>query len=126
MKIKEVIVEVGQDNIFQRYRQLGQEPIKLAGHLADKVFGGDQKSRPVANVAKSKPVVSAPDDGDTKAIINKILTSQDLDDRDKERLRAWKNQSDDAEANATIDRALRGAGLDSQNMQVLKRLKYQL
>lgn len=123
MKIKDIVLEAGSDNIFQRYRELGQEPMKLAGHLAGKIFGSNDTDK---GVSQEKSKVSVPDDGDTKVILNKLLANQDLDEKDKESLRAFKNSNDDAETNAVLDKGLRGARLDSRDMQVVKNLTYQL
>lgn len=122
MKIRELIAE--EDGIFQKYRRLGQQPIELAKHLAGKLVPDDKPSSSDKNEKSSK--VEVPDDGDTKAIVKKALMNQDLDDKDKKRLTAFKNSNTDPETNATLDKVISGRNLDSRDRETLKQLTYQL
>jgi len=122
MKIKELIAE--DEGVFQKYRRLGQEPIELVKHIGGKLVSGNKPSSPDTKQQSAK--VSVPDDGDTKVIVNKALMSQDLDEKEKKKLTAFKNSNTDPETNATLDKVISGRSLDSRDIEILKQLKFQL
>lgn len=86
MRITDLVTEAGE---FSRYRQLGQRPAQLAGHLAKKAIGsvaGDD----------SVPAPSSKNNlGDTteiKTIIDNVIAGKSLDSQSLQALKQFRRK----------------------------------
>lgn len=89
MKLKELIAEGKWASDFQKYRQLGQNPLKLASHVAKRAVGatvGDTGSG--GTVGKS----SLGDTTEIKGIIDRVLAGQTLDSQHLQALKVFRRK----------------------------------
>jgi len=97
MRLHELLNEGWADD-FNKYRKLGQEPLKLAGHIAKGVLGGN-KTKTVNNVNTPKqtkvPTLSSVlgnDATDVKTALDKIIAGQQLDSHNIQILKGLRNK----------------------------------
>lgn len=153
MKIFEIVCEAEGD--FERYRQLGRNPLKLIGQLAKSAPGvaasavdkttklgkklvGVPYDEPTASkktAAGAKPVASSASRTvasptvnveKTKSVLDNVLKDKPASSEDIQHLMKLKNQIDDAQLQMTFDKIQRGSTLEFTDKRLLQNYRNRL
>ncbi len=146
MRIFEIVTEAEGD--FEKYRQLGKDPLKLAGHLATEVpasavsavvktgklganLTGMDDDEPEEKLSKT-PSKSASVDTQkttdtstvnvekTKSILDKLINGESASQQDLQHVMKLRNQVDDTQLQMTLDKVQRGSALEFTDQRQLK------
>ena len=146
MKIFEIVSEAEGD--FEKYRQLGGNPLKLAGHLAKEVpasaasavdktgklgkkllgihydepaaKSSKTSSKSTSSTAKKSVSTAAVDVTKTKDILDRLLKGESASRDDTQHLMQLKNQIDDPQLQMTLDKIQRGSTLEFTDRRSLQ------
>ena len=146
MKIFEIVSEAEGD--FAKYRQLGQNPLNLVGHLAKevpdsavsavdktsklgkKLLGIDYdepaaktSSKSTSSTAKKSVSTAAVDVTKTKDILDRLLKGEAVSRDDTQHLMRLRNQIDDPQLQRVFDKVQRGSALeftDQRSLQIYR------
>ena len=147
MRIFEIVTEAEGD--FEKYRQLGKNPLKLAGHLATEVPSSavsavvktgklganltgmdddepeEKKSSKTSNTLKSPDVEKTVDTSTvsvekTKSILDKLINGESASQQDLQHVMKLRNQVDDTQLQITLDKIQRGSALEFTDQRQLK------
>lgn len=148
MKIFEIVSEAEGD--FAKYRQLGQNPLNLAGHLAKEVPAsavsavdktgklgkkllGIDYDEPAAKTSKASSKSTASTKQNVpiardnvikiKDILDKIIRDEAVSRDDTQHLMRLKNQIDDPQLQRVFDKVQRGSALeftDQRSLQIYR------
>lgn len=147
MKIREIIYEAEGD--FEKYRQLGRNPVKLAGHLAKEVPASavsavvktgklganltgmdddepeEKKSSKTSSTFKSPDVEKTTDTSTvnvekTKSILEKLINGESASQQDLQHVMKLRNQVDDPQLQMALDKIQRGSTLEFTDQRQLK------
>jgi len=147
MRIFEIVTEAEGD--FEKYRQLGKDPLKLAGHLATEVPSSavsavvktgklganltgmdddepeEKKSSKTSNTLKSPDVEKTVDTSTvsvekTKSILDKLINGESASQQDLQHVMKLRNQVDDTQLQITLDKIQRGSALEFTDQRQLK------
>ena len=146
MRIFEIVTE--EEGDFEKYRQLGKDPLKLAGHLATEVpasavsavvktgklganLTGMDDDEPEEKLSKT-PSKSASVDTQkttdtstvnvekTKSILDKLINGESASQQDLQHVMKLRNQVDDTQLQMTLDKIQRGSALEFTDQRQLK------
>ena len=146
MRIFEIVTE--EEGDFEKYRQLGKDPLKLAGHLATEVpasavsavvktgklganLTGMDDDEPEEKLSKT-PSKSASVDTQkttdtstvnvekTKLILDKLINGESASQQDLQHVMKLRNQVDDTQLQMTLDKIQRGSALEFTDQRQLK------
>ena len=147
MRIFEVVTEAEGD--FEKYRQLGKDPLKLAGHLAKAVpasavsavvktgkLGANlagisydepegKKSSKTSSTSTSPDVEKTADTSTvnvekTKSILDKLINGDSASQEDLQHVMKLRNQVDDPQLQTALDKIQRGSALEFTDQRQLK------
>jgi hypothetical protein len=147
MRIFEIVTEAEGD--FAKYRQLGKDPLKLAGHLATEVPASavsavvktgklganltgmdddepeEKKSSKTSSTLKSPDVEKTVDTSTvnvekTKSILDKLINGESASQQDLQHVMKLRNQVDDTQLQMTLDKIQRGSALEFTDQRQLK------
>jgi hypothetical protein len=147
MRIIEIVTEAEGD--FEKYRQLGKDPLKLAGHLAKEVPSSavsavvktgklganltgmdddepeEKKSSKTSSTLKSPDVEKTTDTSTvnvekTKSILDKLINGESASQQDLQHVMKLRNQVDDTQLQMTLDKIQRGSALEFTDQRQLK------
>jgi hypothetical protein len=147
MRIFEIVTEAEGD--FEKYRQLGKDPLKLAGHLATEVPSSavsavvktgklganltgmdddepeEKKSSKTSSTLKSPDVEKTVDTSTvsvekTKSILDKLINGESASQQDLQHVMKLRNQVDDTQLQMTLDKIQRGSALEFTDQRQLK------
>jgi len=147
MRIFEIVTEAEGD--FAKYRQLGKDPLKLAGHLATEVPASavsavvktgklganltgmdddepeEKKSSKTSSTLKSPDVEKTTDTSTvsvekTKSILDKLINGESASQQDLQHVMKLRNQVDDTQLQMTLDKIQRGSTLEFTDQRQLK------
>jgi hypothetical protein len=147
MRIFEIVTEAEGD--FEKYRQLGKDPFKLAGHLATEVPASavsavvktgklganltgmdddepeEKKSSKPSSTLKSSDVEKTTDTSTvnvekTKSILDKLINGESASQQDLQHVMKLRNQVDDTQLQMTLDKIQRGSALEFTDQRQLK------
>ena len=147
MRIFEIVTEAEGD--FEKYRQLGKDPLKLAGHLATEVPSSavsavvktgklganltgmdddepeEKKSSKTSSTLKSPDVEKTVDTSTvsvekTKSILDKLINGESASQQDLQHVMKLSNQVDDPQLQITLDKIQRGSALEFTDQRQLK------
>jgi hypothetical protein len=147
MRIFEIVTEAEGD--FAKYRQLGKDPLKLAGHLATEVPASavsavvktgklganltgmdddepeEKKSSKTSSTLKSPDVEKTTDTSTvnvekTKSILDKLINGESASQQDLQHVMKLRNQVDDTQLQMTLDKIQRGSALEFTDQRQLK------
>ncbi len=147
MRIFEIVTEAEGD--FEKYRQLGKDPLKLAGHLATEVPSSavsavvktgklganltgmdddepeEKKSSKTSSTLKSPDVEKTVDTSTvsvekTKSILDKLINGESASQQDLQHVMKLRNQVDDTQLQITLDKIQRGSALEFTDQRQLK------
>ena len=147
MRIFEIVTEAEGD--FEKYRQLGKNPLKLAGHLATEVPASalsavvktgklganltgmdddepeEKKSSKTSSTLKSPDVEKTVDTSTvsvekTKSILDKLINGESASQQDLQHVMKLRNQVDDTQLQITLDKIQRGSALEFTDQRQLK------
>jgi hypothetical protein len=147
MRIFEIVTEAEGD--FAKYRQLGKDPLKLAGHLATEVPSSavsavvktgklganltgmdddepeEKKSSKTSSTLKSPDVEKTTDTSTvnvekTKSILDKLIKGESASQQDLQHVMKLRNQVDDPQLQMTLDKIQRGSTLEFTDQRQLK------
>lgn len=144
MKISEIVIEAEGD--FEKYRQLGRNPLSLAGHLAKEVpdaaasavdktnklgkkLLGIPYEEPTAakkinksklSTAKKTADTSTTNIEKTKLILDKMIKGESASREELQHLMKLRNQVDDSQLQMTLDKIQRGTTLEFTDLRSLK------
>ena len=147
MRIFEIVTEAEGD--FEKYRQLGKNPLKLAGHLATEVPSSavsavvktgklganltgmdddepeEKKSSKTSSTLKSPDVEKTVDTSTvsvekTKSILDKLINGESASQQDLQHVMKLRNQVDDTQLQITLDKIQRGSALEFTDQRQLK------
>ena len=146
MRIFEIITEAEGD--FEKYRQLGKDPLKLAGHLATEVpasavsavvktgklganladFSDDEpdiskkskSSDKASSTEKSASTSTTVNAEKTKSILDKLINGESASQEDLQHVMKLRNQVDDPQLQMTLDKIQRGSTLEFTDQRQLK------
>jgi hypothetical protein len=147
MRIFEIVTEAEGD--FEKYRQLGKDPLKLAGHLAKEVpasavsavvktgklganLTGMDDDEPQEKKLSKTPSKSASVDTQktvdtstvnvekTKSILDKLINGESASQQDLQHVMKLRNQVDDTQLQMTLDKIQRGSALEFTDQRQLK------
>lgn len=144
MKISEIVTEAEGD--FEKYRQLGRNPFKLAGHLAKeipasavsaadktiklgKTLAGIPYEQPDKKPKTDKSVSSTVTKTSntstlnvekTKLILDKLIKGESASREEIQHLIKLRNQVDDAQLQMTLDKIQRGSALEFTDLRNIK------
>ena len=147
MRIFEIVTEAEGD--FAKYRQLGKDPLKLAGHLATEVPSSavsavvktgklganltgmdddepeEKKSSKTSSTLKSPDVEKTVDTSTvnvekTKSILDKLINGESASQQDLQHVMKLRNQVDDTQLQMTLDKIQRGSALEFTDQRQLK------
>ena len=147
MRIFEIVTEAEGD--FAKYRQLGKDPLKLAGHLATEVPASavsavvktgklganltgmdddepeEKKSSKISSTLKSPDVEKTTDTSTinvekTKSILDKLINGESASQQDLQHVMKLRNQVDDTQLQMTLDKIQRGSALEFTDQRQLK------
>ena len=147
MRIFEIVTEAEGD--FEKYRQLGKDPLKLAGHLATEVPSSavsavvktgklganltgmdddepeEKKSSKTSSTLKSPDVEKTVDTSTvsvekTKSILDKLINGESASQQDLQHIMKLRNQVDDTQLQMTLDKIQRGSALEFTDQRQLK------
>ena len=147
MRIFEIVTEAEGD--FEKYRQLGKNPLKLAGHLATEVpasavsavvktgklganltgMDDDEPEEKKSSKTSSKSVsvdtqktadTSTVNVEKTKSILDKLINGESASQQDLQHVMKLRNQVDDTQLQMTLDKIQRGSALEFTDQRQLK------
>lgn len=146
MKIFEIVSEAEGD--FAKYRQLGGNPFKLAGHLAKEVpaaaasavdktgklgkklmgISYDEpaakpsktSSKSTASTTKQSVSTARVDVNKTKDILDRLLKGESASRDDTQHLMRLRNQIDDPQLQRVFDKVQRGSALEFTDQRSLQ------
>ena len=147
MRIFEIVTEAEGD--FEKYRQLGKNPLKLAGHLATEVPASavsavvktgklganltgmdddepeEKKSSKTSSTSVSPDVEKTVDTSTvnvekTKSILDKLINGESASQQDLQHVMKLRNQVDDTQLQITLDKIQRGSALEFTDQRQLK------
>jgi len=147
MRIFEIVTEAEGD--FAKYRQLGKDPLKLAGHLATEVpasavsavvktgklganltgMDDDEPEEKKSSKTSSKSVsvdtqktadTSTVNVEKTKSILDKLINGESASQQDLQHIMKLRNQVDDTQLQMTLDKIQRGSALEFTDQRQLK------
>ena len=147
MRIFEIVTEAEGD--FAKYRQLGKDPLKLAGHLATEVPASavsavvktgklganltgmdddepeEKKSSKTSSTSVSPDVEKTVDTSTvnvekTKSILDKLIKGESASQEDLQHVMKLRNQVDDRQLQMTLDKIQRGSALEFTDQRQLK------
>ena len=147
MRIFEIVTEAEGD--FEKYRQLGKNPLKLAGHLATEVPSSavsavvktgklganltgmdddepeEKKSSKTSSTSVSPDVEKTVDTSTvnvekTKSILDKLINGESASQQDLQHIMKLRNQVDDTQLQMTLDKIQRGSALEFTDQRQLK------
>jgi len=147
MRIFEIVTEAEGD--FEKYRQLGKDPLKLAGHLAKEIpasavsavvktgklganlTGMDDDEPEEKKLSKTSSTSTSPDvekTADTstvnvektKSILDKLIKGESASQDDLQHVMKLSNQVDDPQLQMTLDKIQRGSALEFTDQRQLK------
>ena len=147
MRIFEIVTEAEGD--FEKYRQLGKDPLKLAGHLATEVPSSavsavvktgklganltgmdddepeEKKSSKTSSTSVSPDVEKTVDTSTvnvekTKSILDKLIKGESASQQDLQHVMKLRNQVDDPQLQMTLDKIQRGSTLEFTDQRQLK------
>ena len=147
MRIFEIVTEAEGD--FEKYRQLGKNPLKLAGHLATEVPASavsavvktgklganltgmdddepeEKKSSKTSSTSVSPDVEKTVDTSTvnvekTKSILDKLINGESASQQDLQHVMKLRNQVDDTQLQMTLDKIQRGSALEFTDQRQLK------
>ena len=147
MRIFEIVTEAEGD--FAKYRQLGKDPLKLAGHLATEVPASavsavvktgklganltgmdddepeEKKSSKTSSTLKSPDVEKTVDTSTvsvekTKSILDKLINGESASQQDLQHVMKLRNQVDDPQLQTALDKIQRGSTLEFTDQRQLK------
>ena len=147
MRIFEIVTEAEGD--FEKYRQLGKNPLKLAGHLAAEVpasavsavvktgklganltgMDDDEPEEKKSSKTPSKSVsvdtqkttdTSTVNVEKTKSILDKLINGESASQQDLQHVMKLRNQVDDTQLQMTLDKIQRGSALEFTDQRQLK------
>jgi hypothetical protein len=147
MRIFEIVTEAEGD--FEKYRQLGKDPLKLAGHLAKEVPSSavsavvktgklganltgmdddepeEKKSSKTSSTSVSPDVEKTVDTSTvnvekTKSILDKLIKGESASQQDLQHVMKLRNQVDDPQLQMTLDKIQRGSTLEFTDQRQLK------
>jgi len=147
MRIFEIVTEAEGD--FAKYRQLGKDPLKLAGHLATEVpasavsavvktgklganltgMDDDEPEEKKSSKTSSKSVsvdtqktadTSTVNVEKTKSILDKLIKGESASQDDLQHVMKLSNQVDDPQLQMTLDKIQRGSALEFTDQRQLK------
>ena len=147
MRIFEIVTEAEGD--FEKYRQLGKNPLKLAGHLATEVPSSavsavvktgklganltgmdddepeEKKSSKTASKSVSVDTQKTTDTSTvnvekTKSILDKLIKGESASQEDLQHVMKLRNQVDDRQLQMTLDKIQRGSALEFTDQRQLK------
>lgn len=148
MRIFEVVTEAEGD--FEKYRQLGKDPLKLVGHLAKEVPASavsavvktgklganltgmdddepeEKKSSKTSSTFKSPDVEKTADTittvsvEKTKSILDKLINGESASQADLQHVMKLRNQVDDPQLQMAFDKIQRGSALEFTDQRQLK------
>jgi hypothetical protein len=147
MRIFEIVTEAEGD--FEKYRQLGKDPLKLAGHLATEVPSSavsavvktgklganltgmdddepeEKKSSKTASKSVSVDTQKTTDTSTvsvekTKSILDKLINGESASQQDLQHVMKLRNQVDDTQLQMTLDKIQRGSALEFTDQRQLK------
>jgi hypothetical protein len=147
MRIFEIVTEAEGD--FAKYRQLGKDPLKLAGHLATEVPSSavsavvktgklganltgmdddepeEKKSSKTASKSVSVDTQKTTDTSTvnvekTKSILDKLINGESASQQDLQHVMKLRNQVDDTQLQMTLDKIQRGSALEFTDQRQLK------
>ena len=147
MRIFEIVTEAEGD--FAKYRQLGKDPLKLAGHLATEVpasavsavvktgklganltgMDDDEPEEKKSSKTSSKSVsvdtqktadTSTVNVEKTKSILDKLINGESASQQDLQHIMKLRNQVDDTQLQITLDKIQRGSALEFTDQRQLK------
>jgi len=147
MRIFEIVTEAEGD--FEKYRQLGKDPLKLAGHLATEVPSSavsavvktgklganltgmdddepeEKKSSKTSSTSVSPDVEKTVDTSTvnvekTKSILDKLINGESASQQDLQHVMKLRNQVDDTQLQMTLDKIQRGSALEFTDQRQLK------
>ena len=146
MRIFEIVTEAEGD--FEKYRQLGKDPLKLAGHLATEVPSSavsavvktgklganltgmdddepeEKKSSKTSSTLKSPDVEKTVDTSTvsvekTKSILDKLINGESASQQDLQHVMKLRNQVDDPQLQTALDKIQRGSTLEFTDQRQL-------
>ena len=147
MRIFEIVTEAEGD--IAKYRQLGKDPLKLAGHLATEVpasavsavvktgklganltgMDDDEPEEKKSSKTSSKSVsvdtqktadTSTVNVEKTKSILDKLIKGESASQDDLQHVMKLSNQVDDPQLQMTLDKIQRGSALEFTDQRQLK------
>jgi hypothetical protein len=147
MRIFEIVTEAEGD--FEKYRQLGKDPLKLAGHLAKEVPSSavsavvktgklganltgmdddepeEKKSSKTSSTSVSPDVEKTVDTSTvnvekTKSILDKLIKGESASQEDLQHVMKLRNQVDDPQLQTALDKIQRGSTLEFTDQRQLK------
>jgi hypothetical protein len=147
MRIFEIVTEAEGD--FEKYRQLGKDPLKLAGHLATEVPSSavsavvktgklganltgmdddepeEKKSSKASSTSTSPDVEKTVDTSTvnvekTKSILDKLIKGESASQQDLQHVMKLRNQVDDPQLQTALDKIQRGSTLEFTDQRQLK------
>ena len=147
MRIFEVVTEAAGD--FEKYRQLGKDPLKLVGHLAKEVPASavsavvktgklganltgmdddepeEKKSSKTSSTLKSPDVEKTADTSTvnvekTKSILDKLINGESASQEDLRHIMKLSNQVDDPQLQMALDKIQRGSTLEFTDQRQLQ------
>lgn len=147
MRIFEIVTEAEGD--FEKYRQLGKDPLKLAGHLAKEVPSSavsavvktgklganltgmdddepeEKKSSKTSSTSVSPDVEKTVDTSTvnvekTKSILDKLIKGESASQEDLQHVMKLRNQVDDPQLQTVLDKIQRGSTLEFTDQRQLK------
>jgi hypothetical protein len=147
MRIFEIVTEAEGD--FEKYRQLGKDPLKLAGHLAKEVpasavsavvktgklganLTGMDDDEPEEEKLSKTPSKSASVDTQktadtstvnvekTKSILDKLINGESASQQDLQHVMKLRNQVDNSQLQMTLDKIQRGSTLEFTDQRQLQ------
>ena len=147
MRIFEIVTEAEGD--FEKYRQLGKDPLKLAGHLAKEIpasavsavvktgklganlTGMDDDEPEEKKLSKTSSTSTSPDvekTADTstvnvektKSILDKLIKGESASQDDLQHVMKLSNQVDEPQLQMTLDKIQRGSALEFTDQRQLK------
>ena len=147
MRIFEVVTEAEGD--FEKYRQLGKDPLKLVGHLAKEVPASavsavvktgklganltgisddkpeEKKSSKTSSTSTSVDTQKTADTSTvnvekTKSILDKLINGESASQEDLRHIMKLSNQVDDPQLQMALDKIQRGSTLEFTDQRQLQ------
>ena len=143
MRISEVLSE--EEGDFEKYRQLGKNPLKLAGHLAKEIPASAASAvdktgklgKKLLGIHYDEPAAKPPKAGSksttkqsastntlhvekTKLILDKVIKGEAVSREETQHLMKLRNQVDDPQLQMTLDKIQRGTTLEFTDQRSIK------